>query len=228
MATLAEANAGGFNFDNSYLQLPTIFYQKQQPTAASNPDILIFNSALAAALGLNVNVDKKQVVQYLAGNLLLSGSEPIAQAYAGHQFGHFNILGDGRAILLGEHITLNKQRVDIQLKGAGRTPYSRSGDGRAALAPMLREYIISETMHALGIPTTRSLAVTTTGETVYRDAAYPGAVLTRVAASHLRVGTFQFAAATQNQQQLQVLADYAINRHFPEIADADNPSLELL
>jgi serine/tyrosine/threonine adenylyltransferase len=228
MATLTEANPGSFNFDNSYLQLPPIFYQKQQPTAVSNPAILIFNKALASTLGLNIDIENVQGAQFLTGNLLLSGSEPIAQAYAGHQFGHFNILGDGRAILLGEHITPDKRRVDIQLKGAGRTPYSRSGDGRAALGPMLREYIISEAMHALGIPTTRSLAVSTTGELIYRDAAQPGAVLTRVAASHIRVGTFQFAAATQNQQQLQTLANYTIHRHFSEIADTENPSLELL
>ncbi len=218
----------GFNFDNSYLKLPPIFHQKQQPTTVSNPNIVLFNDVFAAALGLNTDIDRKQSSQFFAGNLLLSGSEPIAQAYAGHQFGHFNILGDGRAILLGEHITPDKQRVDIQLKGAGRTPYSRSGDGRAALGPMLREFIMSEAMHALGIATTRSLAVVTTGESVYRETAYPGAVLTRVAASHIRVGTFQFAAATQNQQQLQALTDYTIQRHFPEVVDTDNPPLELL
>ncbi len=230
MATLTGLNTdgNGFYFDNSYLQLPAIFYQKQQPTAVSSPSMLIFNDALASTLGLNMGTDQQQIAQYLAGNLLLKGSEPIAQAYAGHQFGHFNILGDGRAILLGEHISPNKQRVDIQLKGPGRTPYSRSGDGRASVGPMLREYIISEVMYALGIPTTRSLAVVATGEPVYRDKTYPGAVLTRIAASHIRVGTFQFAAATQNQQQLQALADYTIHRHFPEIADADNPPLELL
>jgi uncharacterized protein YdiU (UPF0061 family) len=218
----------GVNFDNSYLQLPPIFHKKQLPTAVKSPSIAIFNDALALALGLNAEALSNQGAEYLSGNALFSGSEPIAQAYAGHQFGHFNILGDGRAILLGEHILPNKQRVDIQLKGAGRTPYSRSGDGRAALAPMLREYVMSEAMFALGIPTTRSLAVTTTGEHVYRDGASAGAVLARVAASHLRVGTFQFAASTQNLQQLQALADYAINRHFPEIVNAENKYLELL
>lgn len=218
----------GFHFDNSYLKLPHIFYQKQHPTTVSNPNIVLFNDLFAASLGLSTDVVKKQGSQFLTGNLLMNGSEPIAQAYAGHQFGHFNILGDGRAILLGEHITPNKQRVDIQLKGAGRTPYSRSGDGRAALGPMLREYVMSEAMHALGIATTRSLAVATTGESVYREAAYSGAVLTRVAASHIRVGTFQFAAATQNQQQLQALADYTIQRHFPEVTGTENPPLELL
>ncbi len=237
MATLTESTIDGFNFDNSYLQLPPIFYQKQQPSPVKNPKLLVFNVSLAKALGLNCGLDnkaidnetiEKQAAQFLAGNALLNGSQPIAQAYAGHQFGHFNRLGDGRAILLGEHITPKNERLDIQLKGAGRTPYSRSGDGRAALGPMLREYIMSEAMHALGIASTRSLAVSTTGEMVYRDAAYPGAVLTRVAASHIRVGTFQFAAANQNQQELQALTNYTINRHFPEVADAQNPTIELL
>ncbi len=218
----------GFKFDNSYLQLPAIFYKTQRPTAVKNPQIAIFNDALGLALGLNVKTLKQHGADGLAGNQLFKGAEPISQAYAGHQFGHFNMLGDGRAILLGEHNAPNNQRVDIQLKGSGQTPYSRSGDGRAALAPMLREYVISEAMYALGIPTTRSLAVTTTGEPVYRDGASAGAVLTRVAASHLRVGTFQFAAATQNLQQLQALADYAIQRHFPEFVNAENKYLELL
>lgn len=218
----------GFNFDNSYLQLPAIFHKKQQPTEVKKPEIALFNDALGITLGLNIDAIKKQGAQFLSGNTLHSGSEPIAQAYAGHQFGHFNILGDGRAILLGEHLTPNKRRVDIQLKGAGRTPYSRSGDGRAALGPMLREYIISEAMYTLGIPTTRSLAVVTTGENVYRDDAFPGAILTRIASSHIRVGTFQFAAATQNLQNFQALADYSINRHFPEITNAENKYLEFL
>ncbi len=230
METLKESDSDcyGFNFDNSYLQLPDIFYKRQQPTEVKNPNVIIFNDSLGVALDLNVDALKKQGNQFLAGSVVCSGAEPIAQAYAGHQFGNFNILGDGRAILLGEHVTPSNQRVDIQLKGAGRTPYSRSGDGRATLGPMLREYIISEAMYGLGIPTTRSLAVTTTGENVYRDNVYPGAVLTRVASSHIRVGTFQFAAATQNIQQLQALTDYTIIRHFPEIADSDNKYLELL
>ncbi|MGZ8251722.1 MAG: protein adenylyltransferase SelO [Methylophilaceae bacterium] len=230
MDTYQATDAGlfGFNFDNSYLRLPPVFYKKQNPVAVKAPEILLFNSALAATLGLNAEAIKLQGSQMLGGNTIGQGSEPIAQAYAGHQFGGFNMLGDGRAILLGEHITPDKQRFDVQLKGSGRTPYSRSGDGRAALGPMLREYIISEAMHALGIPTTRSLAVTTTGEAVYREHGYPGAVLTRIAASHLRVGTFQFAAAIQNQAQLQALADYTIDRHFPDIAQAENKYLELL
>lgn len=218
----------GFRFDNSYLQLPDIFYKRQQPAQVKNPETVLFNEVLAQSLGLNVAALRTQGAPLLSGSTLYQGAEPIAQAYAGHQFGYFNVLGDGRAILLGEHITPDKQRFDIQLKGSGRTRYSRSGDGLAALGPMLREYIISEAMYALGIPTTRSLAVVTTGETVYRDAAYPGAVLTRIAASHIRVGTFQFAAAMQNREQLQALADYAMHRHFPEIANVENPYLELL
>lgn len=223
-----EPNIYGFNFDNSYLQLPPVFYKKQSPSPVKNPKIILFNDALAAALELNGDALKQQGSHFLSGNRLISDAEPIAQAYAGHQFGYFNILGDGRAILPGEHITAGKQRFDIQLKGSGRTPYSRSGDGLAALGPMLREYIISESMHALGIPTTRSLAVTTTGENVYRESAFPGAILTRVASSHIRVGTFEFAASTKNPQQLKALVDYCINRHFPEIANVENPYLELL
>lgn len=226
--TILSPDGYGFNFDNSYLQLPPVFHKRQQPTEVKNPGLALFNDSLAISLGLNIDALKKHGAQLLSGNVLDQGANPIAQAYAGHQFGHFNILGDGRAILLGEHITPNMQRFDIQLKGAGRTPYSRSGDGRAALGPMLREYIMSEAMYALGIPTTRSLAVVTTGEAVYRDDAYAGAVLTRVASSHVRVGTFQFAAANQNPQPLQALADYSISRHFPDIADADNQYLELL
>ena len=233
MQNSTDPDCFGFQFDNSYMQLPEIFYQKQSPTKVSKPEIALFNGEYAATLGLNSAALKKRGAQFLSGNKLCNTAEPIAQAYAGHQFGYFNMLGDGRAILLGEHITPQKQRVDIQLKGAGRTPYSRTGDGRAALGPMLREYIISEAMYALGIPTTRSLAVTTTSEAVYRENVLPGAVLTRVAASHIRVGTFQYAAATKNTQQLKALADYTINRHFPHLkltqnADTNNPYLGLL
>ena len=223
-----DSNTFGFKFENSYVQLPEIFYKKQKPSLVSNPKILLFNDALAKALDLNVGALKQQGGPFLSGNELISGAEPIAQAYAGHQFGYFNILGDGRAILLGEHNTAGKLRFDIQLKGSGKTPYSRSGDGMAALGPMLREYLISEAMHALGIPTTRSLAVTTTGENVYREKTYPGAILTRIASSHIRVGTFQFAASIQNPEHFKALANYCINRHFPEIALADNSYLELL
>ena len=218
----------GFNFDNSYLQLPAAFYQKQAPSPVQAPAMLVFNQALANDLGLNAATLASQGAAYLAGNDLFAGSEPIAQAYAGHQFGHFNRLGDGRAILLGEHLTPNQQRLDIQLKGAGRTGYSRSGDGRAALGPMLREYLISEAMQALGVPSTRSLCVTVSGEAVYREEALPGAILCRVAASHLRVGTFQFAAAEQNPALLTALADYTIDRHFPDLRAQAEPYLALL
>jgi len=228
MPNAPQPEGSGFNFDNSYLQLPPVFYKKQQPSEVKRPGIAIFNDALGLALGLDVDAMKTHGASYLAGNTLYQGSEPISQAYAGHQFGHFNMLGDGRAILLGEHITPSRQRFDIQRKGAGRTPYSRSGDGRAALGPMLREYLISEAMHALGIASTRSLAVTVTGENVFRNDAYPGAVLARVAASHIRVGTFQFAAAIQRPQELKLLADYAISRHFPDIADTEDKYLNML
>lgn len=218
----------GFRFDNSYARLSPVLYKRQHPEHVKNPSLLLLNSEFAKTIGLSPEILQQEGAEYLGGNAIYATAEPIAQAYAGHQFGGFNILGDGRAILLGEHLTPQNRRVDIQLKGSGRTAYSRSGDGRAALGPMLREYIISEAMHALNIPTTRSLAVVTTGETVYRDAAYPGAVLTRVASSHIRIGTFQFAAAVQNQQVLTELADYTISRHFPEIATADDKYPQLL
>jgi uncharacterized protein YdiU (UPF0061 family) len=218
----------GFKFNNSYATLASALYQKQRPESVKNPSLLLLNIELAQTLGLNPETLEKEGAEFLSGNSVYATAEPIAQAYAGHQFGGFNILGDGRAILLGEHVTPANKRVDIQLKGSGRTAYSRSGDGRAALGPMLREYIISEAMYALGIPTTRSLAIVTTGETVYRDDAYPGAILTRVASSHIRVGTFQFASAIQNHQVLTELADYTIDRHFPEIAAAENKYAQLL
>lgn len=225
MAGLADA---GFNFDNSYTTLPSALFQKIKATPVTNPDLIVFNDNLAEALGLDTTILKSYGAPYFSGNDFIKDSDPIAQAYAGHQFGGFSILGDGRAILLGEHITSDQQRFDIQLKGAGRTAYSRSGDGRAALGPMLREYLMSEAMHTLGIPTTRSLAVTKTGEMVYRDDAYPGAVLTRVASSHIRVGTFQYAAALADSAVLQSLADYTIKRHFPEIRFEENPYSQLL
>jgi uncharacterized protein YdiU (UPF0061 family) len=191
--------------------------------------LVIFNHPLAHSLGLPENLaDSDESASIFAGNLLPPGADPIAQAYAGHQFGHFTRLGDGRAILLGEQITPDGRRFDLQLKGPGPTPYSRRGDGRAALGPMLREYLISEAMHALGIPTTRSLAVAATGEPVYRESTLPGAVLTRVAASHLRVGTFEWAAALEKPDLLRALADYTIDRHYPGIAGSPEPYLELL
>jgi len=219
----------GWNFDNSYARLPRIFFTNLNPTAVRSPKLIILNYPLASSLGLNDQaLESKDGVAVLAGNRIPEGSLPLAQAYAGHQFGHFTMLGDGRALLLGEQITPQGERFDIQLKGSGRTPYSRRGDGRAALGPMLREYIISEAMHALGIPTTRSLAVVTTGESVIRETEQPGAILTRVAASHLRVGTFEYASNWGTVDDLRVLADYTLQRHFPEIDDVENRYLLLL
>jgi serine/tyrosine/threonine adenylyltransferase len=222
----------GWNFDNSYTRLPRPFYTSQNPTPVRSPKLVIFNESLAKSLGLNVQALQSEAgVEVFAGNQSPAGSFPLAQAYAGHQFGHINMLGDGRAILLGEQITPKGERVDIQLKGSGRTPYSRGGDGRATLGPMLREYIISEAMHALGIPTTRSLAVVSTGESVVRETELPGAILTRVAVSHLRVGTFQYAAGKggeDNGEDLRALADYTIERHYPEVKKDHNRYLSFL
>jgi len=218
----------GWNFDNSYARLPEILYARQGPAPVRSPKLVVLNERLAASLGLNAQaLQSEDGVGALAGNRVPEGASPLAQAYAGHQFGHFNRLGDGRALLLGEQITPTGERVDIQLKGSGRTPFSRRGDGRAALGPMLREYIISEAMHALGIATTRSLAVVTTGESIIRETELPGAVLTRVAASHIRVGTFQFAANWGNARDLESLADYTLQRHYPEAA-GENRYLTLL
>lgn len=208
--------AAGWNFDNSYARLPERFFTLQRPSPVRLPKLAILNERLAASLGLDAQALRSEAeVAALAGNAIPAGAEPLAQAYAGHQFGYFTMLGDGRAILLGEQLTPDGRRVDIQLKGSGITPYSRNGDGRAALGPMLREYIMSEAMFALGIPTTRSLAVVTTGQSIMRENELPGAVLTRVAASHLRVGTFQFAARWGSREELQALADYALERHAP-------------
>lgn len=219
----------GWNFDNSYARLPDFFFSKGTPIAVQDPELILFNHSLASQLGLNEEeLQSEKGVAVFAGNAIPEGAEPLAQAYAGHQFGHFTMLGDGRAILLGEQITPEGKRVDIQLKGSGRTPYSRGGDGRATLGPMLREFIISEAMHALGIPTTRSLAVVTTGEAVRRETLLPGAVLTRIADSHLRVGTFQYAAKFGEVDDLRTLADYAIKRHYPETEEADNRYLAFL
>ncbi|OAS22744.1 protein adenylyltransferase SelO [Paenibacillus oryzisoli] len=214
-----EKQHTGWNFDNSYARLPQFFFTQVNPTPGRAPKLIVLNEAVAEALGLNASALRgEEGVATLAGNHIAEGSIPLAQAYAAHQFGHFNMLGDGRAILLGEQITPRGERVDVQLKGSGRTPYSRRGDGRAALGPMLREYIISEAMVGLGIPTTRSLAVVTTGDVIYRETELPGAVLTRVAASHIRVGTFQYAAQYGTLEDLQALADYTIERHYPEAA----------
>ncbi|MBM7563870.1 protein adenylyltransferase SelO [Paenibacillus sacheonensis] len=221
----------GWNIDNSYANLPEALFTRQDPEPVDAPKLVRFNVPLAAALGLNAEaLNTPEGAAVFGGNEVPVGAMPLAQAYAGHQFGHLNMLGDGRALLLGEQITPAGERFDIQLKGSGRTPYSRRGDGRAGLGPMLREYIISEAMHALGIPTTRSLAVTETGEPVYRETEQPGAVLTRVAASHIRVGTFQYASAGRPVEELRALADYTLKRHYPEAAAeaGDDNSLALL
>lgn len=213
----------GWNLENSYCNLPASFYSINNPVPVSSPKLVVLNQPLATELGLNTDyLQSEEGVSVLAGNLKPINSQPIAQAYAGHQFGHFTMLGDGRAVLLGEQISPSGKQYDIQLKGAGKTLYSRGGDGRAALGPMLREYIISEAMHALGIPTTRSLAVVKTGEAVYRDTALHGAILTRVAASHIRVGTFEFAAAFGNTEDLRKLTDYTIKRHYPNLESDKN------
>ena len=219
----------GFKFENTYAKLPEILATKLVPVPVKKPKLIIFNNRLAKDLGLDVNsVSEDDLTNLFSGNKLPTGSEPLAQAYCGHQFGHFVMLGDGRAIVLGEHLTPSGKRIDIQFKGSGRTPYSRSGDGRAALGPMLREYIISEAMHGLNIPTTRSLAVVATGEMVQREVALQGAVLTRVASSHLRVGTFQYLAARQDIKSLKELVSYTIKRHYPEFINSKNQALELL
>ncbi len=221
--------SAGWNFESSYARLPQVFHFSVHPVPVSMPRLAVLNRPLAGMLGLDMPaLEGASGVAMFAGNFLPEGVNPISQAYAGHQFGHFAMLGDGRAVLLGEHISPEGIRRDIQLKGSGPTPYSRRGDGRAALGPMLREYIISEAMHALDIPTTRSLAVALTGEPVFRQDRLTGAILTRVAASHIRVGTFQYAAATGNVGDLRALADYTIARHYPDLSGAINPYLALL
>jgi len=204
----------GWNFEHTYAALPKLFYRCQTPTAAPAPEMVVFNQGLAQALGLNAD-QLKNAPEIFAGTELPPGAKPIAQAYAGFQFGHFAMLGDGRAVLLGEQITPDGRKFDIQLKGSGKTPYSRQGDGQAALSPMLREYIISEAMFALGIPTTRSLAVALTGKDVIRETILQGAVLTRAASSHIRVGTFHYIAVFGTEDGVRKLADYCIRRHFP-------------
>ena len=219
----------GWNLDNSYARLPKLFFSNLKPNPVRTPKLIILNSPLVTSLGLSdKELQSEEGVEVLAGSRIPEGSVPLAQAYAGNQFGHFTMLGDGRALLIGEQITTLGERFDIQLKGSGKTPYSRGGDGRAALGPMLREYIISEAMHALGIATTRSLAVVTTGEEVIREAIQPGAIMTRVAASHLRVGTFQYVSRWGTAHDLRVLADYTLQRHFPEVDAAQNQYLYLL
>jgi len=211
---------------NSYMELPGILYTKQKPTPVKKPKMIIYNDDLANLLGINDYINSSNAASILAGNTVLEESIPIAQSYAGHQFGHFTILGDGRAILIGEHITPNFERIDIQLKGSGVTPYSRRGDGRATLSSMLREYIISEAMASLHVKTTRSLAVVATGERVIREQVQDGAVLTRLSKGHIRVGTFQFAAL-KDTETVKALADYTYKRFYPEI-NTTNPYITLL
>lgn len=219
-----------FGFDNTYARLPEYFYSRLAPTPVVAPRLVKVNAELARCLGLDPEaLTSAQGVEILSGNRVAEGSEPLAMAYAGHQFGHFvPRLGDGRANLLGEVVARSGVRYDIQLKGSGPTPFSRGGDGRAALGPVLREYIVSEAMAALGVPTTRALAAVTTGERVLRETPLPGAVLTRVAASHLRVGSFQYFAARRDAEGIRTLADYAIARHYPEAAQAKKPYRVLL
>jgi len=202
-----------FPFDNSFAQLGTGFFSYQMPEPSPTPELIAYNDSLGTELGIDAGDDRAAI---FGGALIPDGAEPLAQLYAGHQFGNYNPqLGDGRAVLLGEVIDINGNRRDIQLKGSGRTPYSRGGDGKAWLGPVLREYVVSEAMHALGIPTTRALAAVSTGEDIYREAMLPGAIVTRVAASHIRVGTFQVFAARQQIDKLQELCDYTLTRHYP-------------
>ena len=222
--------AAGFVFDNTYARELEGSYVTWKAAPVARPRLVKLNRELAEELGLDADaLDSEEGARIFAGNEIPEGAAPLAQAYAGHQFGGFvPQLGDGRALLLGEVIDRNGRRRDIQLKGSGPTPFSRAGDGRAALGPVLREYLIGEAMHALGIPTTRALAAVLTGEPVFRETALPGAVLTRVAASHIRVGTFQFFAARGEQAKVRRLADYAIDRHYPELKGEANPYLGLL
>lgn len=218
-----------FNFDNTYLNLPGELFTVCSPTPVSQPQLVAFNDNLANELGLSTaNMQPDELASVFSGNDLPEGTASLAQAYSGHQFGHFTRLGDGRALLMGEQITPDGRRFDLQLKGSGPTPYSRRGDGRATLSAMLREYLISEAMHALGIPTTRSLAVVVTGEAVYREQIQPGAVLTRVAESHIRVGTFEHISQFSSVETLKVFTEYVIKRHYPELLQTENPALSFL
>ena len=218
-----------WNFDNTYSRLPDPFREKINPVKVKNPELVMLNKSLAEDLNLDFSgLDQAKLSALFSGNELPNDSRSIAQAYAGHQFGHFTMLGDGRAVLIGEHISKSNHRYDIQFKGSGKTAFSRNGDGRAALGPMLREYIISESMHFLNIPTTRSLAVAKTGEKVIRETQLEGAILTRVASSHIRVGTFQYIAARNKKGELETLFEYVIKRHYPEIERSKKQALDLL
>ena len=219
----------GWRFDNTYFKLSKAFKEDIKPIPVKKPELVLFNKELAENLNLDFsNLDKQNLSELFSGNSLPDGSNSLAQAYAGHQFGHFTMLGDGRAVLIGEHLSKNNKRYDIQFKGSGKTVFSRNGDGRAALGPMLREYIISEAMNGLKIPTTRSLAVVKTGENVIRESSLPGAILTRIASSHIRVGTFQYIAARQKNNELEILLNYVIDRHYPDIKNSKNKATELL
>ena len=230
VASAPDRHSVRFDFENTYARLPEHFYARLDPTPVAAPRLIKLNVELARNLGLDPDaLATERGVEILAGNRVAEGAEPLAQAYAGHQFGSFvPQLGDGRAILLGEVMACDGARYDIQLKGSGPTPFSRRGDGRAALGPVLREYIVSEAMAALGVPTTRALAAVTTGEQVLRETVLPGAVLTRVAASHLGVGTFHYFVARRDKEGARRLADYAIARHYPEAAPAKQPYRALL
>ncbi len=218
-----------WNFDNTYSKLPEPFREKINPVKVKNPKLILLNESLAKDLNLDFSgISQSELSAIFTGNELPKNSNSIAQAYAGHQFGHFTMLGDGRAVLIGEHVSKNNHRYDIQFKGSGKTAFSRNGDGRAALGPMLREYIISEAMYALNIPTTRSLAVAKTGEDVIRETPLEGAILTRVASSHIRVGTFQYIAARNKKDELEILFEYVIKRHYPKIKNSKNKALDLL
>lgn len=217
-------------FDNTYARLPEAFFELVEPTPVAAPSMIRVNHGLAAELGIDVDwLDSPEGLAVLSGNQLADGSEPLAMAYSGHQFGGFSPqLGDGRAILLGEVLGNDGVRYDIQLKGSGPTPFSRRGDGRSALGPVLREYIVSEAMAALGVPTTRALAAVFSGENVFREGMVPGGVFTRIARSHIRIGTFQWFLARQDHDNLKVLADYVIARHYPDARQSENPYLALL
>lgn len=217
-----------FNFENSFTNLDGFFFKDQSPTPVKNPELVLVNDDLFKQLVNEPISDFDKLAEIFSGNLILKSSRPIAQAYAGHQFGHFTMLGDGRAILLGEVFSTDKKKYDVQLKGAGPTPYSRRGDGRATLRSMLREYIISEAMYHLGIPTSRSLAVVKTGESVQRETTHQGAVLTRVMSSHIRVGTFEYVRNFGTLEHLQQLTHYTISRHYPEVLEYPNPAFGLL
>ena len=222
-------NTMNWNFDNSYSRLSNAFKEHIKPIAVKNPELVLMNEDLVEELNLDFSkIDKNELAALFTGNILPEGSNAIAQAYAGHQFGHFTMLGDGRAVLIGEHLTKNNERYDIQFKGSGKTAFSRNGDGRAALGPMLREYIISEAMHHLNIPSTRSLAVAKTGEEIIRETPLQGAILTRVASSHIRVGTFQYVAARNKKDELEILLNYVIKRHYPDLVNSKNKALDLL